>query len=297
MPLFAKPWKLSLGFIFGGILVLAGFIIQVVRGPVRWESMSSPVNLILLVVFLAFLVIAFALRHKVGFFGWLGSPSAAVPSIACTLLMTIVMGLTAQIPERGWLGNMITFWPFVLCYVWLTTVVGLVAINHLLRVCHSWKEIPALLNHLGLFVTLVCATLGSVDKQTLEMTLNEGGVETVGVSEDGRKVETGLSVQLNDFVMETYPNGMPKRFASDVVVKGKSGHEIPGVIEVNKPMEVDGWKMYQYDYDSEAGVESKISVLQLVKDPWLPFVYAGIFMMLAGAFLMMIVEFKKEESK
>ena len=160
--------------------------------------MSSPVNLILLIVFLAFLVIAFALRHKVGFFGWLGSPSAAVPSIACTLLMTIVMGLTAQIPERGWLGNMITFWPFVLCYVWLTTVVGLVAINHLLRVCHSWKEIPALLNHLGLFVTLVCATLGSVDKQTLEMTLNEGGVETVGVSEDGRKVETGLSVQLND---------------------------------------------------------------------------------------------------
>ena len=60
---------------------------------------------------------------------------------------------------------------------------------------------------------------------------------------------------------------------------------------------VHRWKMYQYDYDSEAGVESKISVLQLVKDPWLPFVYAGIFMMLAGAFLMMIVGFKKEESK
>ena len=42
-------------------------------------------------------------------------------------------------------------------------------------------------------------------------------------------------------------------------------------------------------------MESRISVLQLVKDPWLPFVFAGIFMMLAGAFVMMIVGFKKEE--
>jgi cytochrome c biogenesis protein ResB len=123
----------------------------------------------------------------------------------------------------------------------------------------------------------------------------DGTVKYLFPTLDGQSVETGLSVHLNDFIMETYPNGMPKRFASDVVVRDKSGADIPGVIDVNKPMKVDGWKMYQYDYDSEAGVESRISVLQLVKDPWLPFVFAGIFMMLAGAFVMMIVGFKKEE--
>ena len=237
------------------------------------------------------------MKGKVNFFAWLGSSASAVPSIACTLLMTMIMGLTAQIPERGWLGNMVTFWPFVLCYVWLTAVVGLVAVNHICRLSSSWKEIPAVLNHLGIVVTLVCATLGSADKQDLEMMLKEGGSQTVASREDGTTVQTGLSVRLNDFTMETYPSGMPKRFASDVVVTSKSGKEIPGVIEVNKPMEVDGWKMYQYGYDEEAGTESTVSILQLVKDPWLPFVYAGIFMMLAGAFLMMIVGFKREETR
>ena len=52
---------------------------------------------------------------------------------------------------------------------------------------------------------------------------------------------------------------------------------------MNKPVEVDGWKIYQYDYDARMGAMSHMSVLQLVSDPWLPLVYAGIFMMLAGA--------------
>ena len=95
--------------------------------------------------------------------------------------------------------------------------------------------------------------------------------------------------------METYPNGMPKRFASDVVVTGKSGKETSAVIEVNKPLKVDGWKMYQYGYDEEAGTESKISVLELVRDPWLAFVYSGIFMMLSGAFLMIFTGFNRKE--
>ena len=105
------------------------------------------------------------------------------------------------------------------------------------------------------------------------------------------------TVKLNDFEMEVYPSGMPKRFASDVVVIGKSGKETAAVIEVNKPIQVDGWKMYQYGYDEEAGTEGKMSILQMVRDPWLPMVYAGIFMMLAGAFLMLFTGFKREESR
>ena len=185
----------------------------------------------------------------------------------------------------------------MLCYIWLTVVVGLVAINHLTRLGHSWKEIPAVLNHLGLFVTLVCATLGSVDKRELMMTLQEGETVSTAETEDGTSYDTGISVRLDDFTMETWPNGMPKRFASDVVVKGKSGKETSAVIEVNKPLKIDGWKMYQYGYDEEAGVEGKMSILQMVKDPWLPLVYLGIIMMLAGAFLMMIVGFRREEVK
>lgn len=278
-------------------MALIGFILQILCGPVVWDSLSAPVNLIILAALLAFIALARAMRRKAGFFSWLASPAAAVPSIAWTLVLTIVMGLTAQIPERGWFGSMVTFWPFVLEYSWMTIVVGLVALNHIGRSFRSWRELSATLNHLGLFLPLVCATLGSADKKTLEMTLHEGSAETAAFKEDGTRVETGLMIHLNDFIMETYPSGMPKRFASDVVVRAKAGKEVAAVIDVNKPLKVDGWKMYQYDYDSEAGTESQISVLQLVKDPWLPFVYAGIFMMLAGAFLMIFTGGKKEDVK
>ncbi len=297
MTIFKKPWKLTGGFLFGGALALIGFIIQIIAGPVDWGLAAFPVNIVLVVALLAFVATAFLLRERSGFFGWLGSPAAAVPAIACALLLTIVMGLTAQIPERGWLGSMTTFWPFLLCYVWLTVVVGLVAFDRLAGLGKNWRGIASALLHLGFFVTLVCASLGSVDKKDLEMTLHEGETVSVASDEAGNTYDTGLSVRLDDFTMEVYPSGMPKRFASDVVVTGKSGKEMTAVIEVNKPIEVDGWKMYQYGYDEEAGTESTVSVLELVKNPWLPLVYAGIFMMLAGAFLMLFTGFKREESR
>ena len=297
MSFFKKPWSLADGFIFGGGLILLGFLLQVIFGPVNWDLIASPVNLIMLLALLVLVTVVYVMREKAGFFGWLGSPEAAVPAISCALFLTIIMGLTAQIPERGWLGNMVTFWPFVICFVWLTVSVGLSAFGGIRRVAHSWKAIPYTLIHLGFFVTLVCATLGSADKRDLEMTLHEGETVSTASTEDGTCYETGLSVRLDDFTMETYPNGMPKRFASDVVVKGKSGKDITAVIEVNKPLKVDGWKMYQYGYDEEAGTESQVSILEIVKDPWLPLVYVGIFMMLAGALLMLVTGFKREEVK
>jgi hypothetical protein len=55
---------------------------------------------------------------------------------------------------------------------------------------------------------------------------------------------------------------------------------------VNKPLNVMGWKIYQLDYDKEKGRWSELSVFQLVRDPWLPAVYVGLFMMSAGAVFM-----------
>ncbi len=52
---------------------------------------------------------------------------------------------------------------------------------------------------------------------------------------------------------------------------------------MNKPVEVEGWKIYQYGYDTQMGAMSQYSILELVSDPWLPLVYTGIYMMLAGA--------------
>jgi hypothetical protein len=54
-------------------------------------------------------------------------------------------------------------------------------------------------------------------------------------------------------------------------------------IEANSPVTIKGWKIYQAGYNDKMGKWSDISIIELVRDPWLPIVYSGIFMLLAGA--------------
>jgi hypothetical protein len=77
-----------------------------------------------------------------------------------------------------------------------------------------------------------------------------------------------------------------KRFSSDIDILTKEGERINTILEVNKPYKYKGWKIYQLSYDEKMGKWSNLSVLELVKDPWLPLIYIGIFMMIAGAIYM-----------
>lgn len=322
--MFKKPWKLKEGFLLGACLLLFGVVLQIVLGPVKWTALRFPVNIIVLAAALAAIGVMYALRRKVYLFEWMMHYGAAVPALVYALGLTIVMGLVAQgdasaamdgfppemmrnMPEEmrraleassgmgasgmgggaamPWLGQMLNFWPFVLAWGWMLVVVGLASLNHLLR----WKlrEVPFLLNHLGVFLAIVAATLGAPDKQDVTVMAFKDQPERRAVSGDGRLLELDLSIDLHKFIMETYPDGSPRRFASEITVQPDGGRPVSGTVDVNKPMKVNGWKIYQYDYDAEAGADSAYSTFELVRDPWLPWVYAGIFMMLAGALCLM----------
>jgi hypothetical protein len=79
-----------------------------------------------------------------------------------------------------------------------------------------------------------------------------------------------------------------KRYTSKVTVYTKSGHTQKAEIEVNKPLSIEDKVIYQYSYDETRGKYSQISIFEIVIDPWLGVVYAGIFMLLAGALFMFI---------
>ena len=293
------------GFLLGGGILAAGILRQVFAGPFPWERLAFPRNLILLALFLLLLVLLYAFRRKVRLFAWMVRLDAAVPALCYCLGLTLVLGLVRQSGEGGgipWLSRMLDFWPFVLSYIWLMTLLGLVTLKQVLF--FSWRSIPLLLNHLGLFLALACGALGSPDRQDLFMTVTEGTLATTAEDADGAVHTPGISVELHDFVMELYPlqpgarMQMPKRFASEITLFDREGKVCDAVIEVNKPLKAAGWTIYQYDYDAQAGPESRISVLELVRDPWQPFVLAGILMMLCGAlclFLFMAPRPKKEE--
>ena len=286
--MWVKPWNMKEGFLVGGGLLFVGLMLQVAMGPIRWELFSWPVNLIVLVLLLAAIGIMFLLRRKVYAFEWLMHAGAAVPCLVYAAALTILMGLLPQVRTGGvpWLSQMLRFWPFVLIWTWMMLISAMAALNHIFR--WKMKEIPFILNHLGVVVAIVAATLGNADIQSLQMTVFTDEPEWRAVDDAGTLHEPGLAIELHKFTLEEYEDGTPKRFASDITVYTEDGKTIPGTVEVNKPLKVNGWKIYQYGYDVRMGPESTYSVFQLVRDPWIFWVYLGIFMMIAGALCLML---------
>lgn len=396
-----KPWKYKEGVMIGIGLLVTGFLLQAIVGKIEWDWIAFPVNIIVLLSFLILLGVMHAFRKKVYLFSWFSHYTAAVSSLCWVVGMTVLMGLIKQIPSHhsiegieSLLGfsQMLSSWPFVLLYIWVTTVLGLT----ILRVGFSfrWRKIPFLLNHIGLFVALVAATLGNADMQRLRMTTSLGNAEWRAQDETTQEiVELPLAIELRDFTIDEYPPKLmlidnatgkvlpegtpvhllleegvekgslqdweltitqsipeaasvatedtlkftafhsmgstyavylkavnpktkeekegwvscgsfmfpykalklndqmslvmperePQRFASDVILYTESGAQKEGTIEVNKPFELEGWKIYQLSYDETKGRWSNVSIFELVRDPWLPYVYIGIGMMILGA--------------
>lgn len=375
--MWTKPWGYREGLAVGLGLLAVGTMLQLSIGSICWSLFAFPVNILFLVFYVIILIALFGLRSHLYFVRWLMSWQCALPAIFLAAIATTVYGITSD-------RNTLSAWPFVLLYMWLTTILGLLSLKH-------WRNPAFLLNHLGLFVAIICATLGNADVQKLKMTVHQGEPEWRAVAEDGSGAiaELDIAIKLNHFSIDEYPpklmvisnetgqtlptgrpgmmvlddsvvaghllghdikvervlpycaqfmgadtvnyvpwsyngattaalvsidgrkaewvcNGSymfpyrpvridkntslvmpecePRRFTSNVDIYTKSGLCLKNVeIEVNKPLAADGWKIYQLSYDSTKGRWSDISVFELVRDPWLPFVYLGIFMLLGGA--------------
>ena len=281
------------GFLIGGGLIIVGLALELSVGPVAWEAFAWPANGFVLAGFLTIIAIIFLLRRRLYTCRFIGTYQAAIPTLVYAVVLTIIMGLTRQKTNGTWLNDMLSFWPFVLMYVYMAVILGVVILRRLVHLTSWRRDIPFLLNHLGLFIAMTTATLGNADIQRLKMITVTGESEWRALTQEGAVREMPLAIELKRFIMETYDDGSPKRFASEIQILTKSGKNIQTIVDVNKPVEVEGWKIYQYGYDTQMGAKSQISILELVSDPWLPLVYTGIYMMLAGAVCMFIIGGRK----
>ena len=408
--MFNKFWKMKEGFAFGAGLILVGLALQFSVGPIHWSDFAFPLNAIFLVIFLLALALVYVLRRRVRLFAFLLTIQAAVPTLLYAAVLTVVMGVTRQVPahERAidpvGLTQMLSFWPFVLIYFLLATIVGLIALRQIFH--FRLREVPSLLCHIGLFVAIVAATLGSADMERVKLTATTDMPEWRATHEQGF-TELPLAIQLEKFTIDEYPpklllvnsktgqtipaknpeivlidkhfkEGMlsqwrirvrqnlplaapvvttdttkyvswgssgavtallveaqrmdgdravgkpnmgwvtcgsylfpfqelkltkdlslvmarrePERYASRIHIYTQTQKNIVATVEVNKPVYVDGWHIYQLSYDESMGRWSETSTFELVKDPWLPVVYVGIYLLLVGAVLIFIVAQKR----
>lgn len=409
--MWSKPWSYKEGAMIGAGLLVIGILLQITVGGIDWSRFAFPVNVVVLAVYIICLVVMHLLRKRVYLFGWLSHYSAAVSALLWVVGMTVIMGLIRQAPSGHASGDilgfsqMISSWPFVLLYFWMVTALGLT----ILRASFPFKlrRLSFLLNHIGLFIALLTATLGNADMQRLKMTTRMGNAEWRATDDKGHLTELPLAIELKDFTIDEYPpklmlidnetgralpekspehllleeevttgnlldwqltieqsipmaasvatadtlrfnefhsmgatyavylkavnrqSGLtcegwvscgsflfpykalrldsltslvmperePQRFASEVMVYTKEGTVTEGIIEVNRPMEVEGWKIYQLSYDETKGRWSDVSIFELVRDPWLPFVYMGIIMMMLGAICLFVNAQKRKEEE
>ncbi len=401
-----NTWGIKEGIMTCGGLIAIGLVLHLFTGAVDWNNFAWPFNIYILVIYAIILIMLFILRKKLYFVRLAMTYNAAVPSLIAVVFMTFVMGVIKQVSSSAMgdvsiFNRMLSFWPFILVYLWMTSIVGLVSIKHLAS--FRITGIPFLLNHFGLFVALVAATLGSADVQRLTMNTRIGQTEWRATDADGRLHELPLAIELVNFSIDEYPPKLmlidnstgnalpfdspehlmledgiktgrlsgwnieildkielaalvpgqdtvkyvewpstgatsaanvrvisadgrtvaggwvscgsflfpyqalrldsmcsmvmpdrePRRYSSDVIIYTESGTKCNATIEVNKPAEIEGWKIYQLSYDETKGRWSDISVFELVSDPWLPAVYVGIIMMMLGAVCMFITAQRK----
>ena len=242
-------------------LVLVGMLLQLSMQPLDWALFMWPANGITLITLLIALFLFYFLRRRVYFFRFMTTMQAAIPAIAAAALLTIVMGLTRQVPAEQeatdpvGLSKMLNFWPFILVYFWMTIIVGEVTIR---QIAHfSWRRLPVITSHLGLFIALTCATLGNADIQKLKMYCEKGQPEWRGLDAHNKVHELTIAIQLNQFTIDEYP---PKLMIID-----KIGHPIPQkkpeilVIDDNfKPGTAAGWHI-QVDKKIEDAVPAQLA--------------------------------------
>jgi hypothetical protein len=124
---------------------------------------------------------------------------------------------------------------------------------------------------------------GSAPSAKVVVTNADNGNIVSGWISCGSFANPEQNLQLDDQYSLSMLPAEPRKFSSELNIQTREGKQVHTTIEVNRPFTISGWTIYQLGYDTEMGRWSTLSVLELVRDPWLPVVYLGIFLMMAGA--------------
>lgn len=130
---------------------------------------------------------------------------------------------------------------------------------------------------------------GATPAVYVKVTNTKTGFKTEGWLASGTFLydQQHLGLEKHEFLVLTKPE--PRKFSSKIKIFTVDKQEYKTTVEVNKPFEVMGWKLYQLSYDERFGKYSTTSTIELVKDPWLPIVYLGVFMMITGAIYLFFI--------
>jgi len=114
----------------------------------------------------------------------------------------------------------------------------------------------------------------------------KSGEERCGWVFRGNAMQQGRAVPLDGERWLVMGRSEPRRYLSEVEITEPGRPSRLAGIEVNRPLRIGSWRLYQYGYDTRAGRMSRYTVLEAVYDPWVYVVYTGIAMLALGCILL-----------
>ena len=382
------------GTIIVSIIIILGLFVELISGGHGVYMPHWPLNIIILSVFVIYIVLLhFFWKSDIKV--WLSSVPTTVTAIGAYAFVVVLMGFIPQIDksEPNWirligLSHIHRSWEFLFLSIYLLMILGLVILRRFKKM--NFRNITFLLNHLGIFIVISAASVGTGDLQRLTLPLYSGQESNYAYKNKTTLKKLPFSVKLDTFkieyyipqmiifnphsrqiynesgidysiakgkeiryknwtfdVLKYYRSGVRKdkifvkkdtaksEFAALIkITNGKSStkawissgnywHASMSVnvsrdlaislslpedkkyistidlfdnntskavknikILVNHPFKYEGFTIYQQGFDNKAYPGTNVSILELVRDPWLPVVYVGLIMLLIGATLL-----------
>lgn len=145
------------------------------------------------------------------------------------------------------------------------------------------------LTHIGLLVILSGCLFTCIFGERGFLIVYKGHTQDTFVKANREFKELGFKIYLDDFIIEWHnpkstdaPTRAVKNYKSKITVLEQGRAALEKTIEVNRPLKYKGYTLYQASYDRD---EFKWSGLDVVKDPGVPFVFAGFILLNAGVML------------
>lgn len=127
---------------------------------------------------------------------------------------------------------------------------------------------------------------GSTPAARIKAVHSQTGEQHRGWVCGGNQAQLYMTLPLSEQFAVVMTQTEPKRYMSDVEVYTQDGREKKGVLEVNKPLQIGHWTVYQYGYDDAMARLSSYSSIELVRDPWKNTVYLGFLLIALGTIAM-----------
>ncbi|PKQ65578.1 hypothetical protein BZG02_00815 [Labilibaculum filiforme] len=207
--LWQSPWGYSESFLLSFGFLFIGFALEYTSGTSSFGAIVFPYNLIFGGIYILQIVLVYFFIRNTATFKFLSGIPASIGAIVALSVLVVIMGVTSQVPmqEKGFVNNfglnrITSSIPFLLINFYLLFILAMVVIRRLFPL--KWSNWGFICSHLGLWITVFAAGIGSGDLQRLRMDLIENRIEGRAYDAKGNYFELPLAIKLNDFKIEEF---------------------------------------------------------------------------------------------